>query len=397
MLTLPERWARELANRLAQRAIPCHMATSARERDAIGGLRYQVHIGEQNVPLGEADHARRRIWYPEDDLPGTYHFYAGSPDEMLGCLRVRVWGPGQVPPDLHTFYSMDMLPGVEALTTCDVTKMVVIPKVRGTTAMASLTGYSIYETVRAHQAALMFACCVPGLLHRYRAIGLRTYGGRLRNAPWGLAVQLIGITNDVEHTRRIGSPWYPALRRLQRERRLPADLPVLRKMAEDDRSALTEPDDAAPEIDAFARSGASAFLSALSPAALARVARYAMILDVPPDLVVTRLGVVERELFVVLGGEFVASRDGVDLRHMARGEVFGEIALLSEGGKRRAEVRSITPGRVLVLRRKLLSDLSASEPKIALEIYRALTQQLLGKLMEEPATVQPKAAAREAG
>jgi hypothetical protein len=388
MLSLPERWVRGMANRFVQRAIPCHLATTQRERDAIARLRYDVHVREQNVPLGDADHARQRIWYPDDDLPSTLHFYAGSPDEMLGCLRIRLWRPGQVPADVREFYSMDMLPGVDALTVCDVSKMVMVPKLRGTTAMAALSGYSIYETVRAHGNALMVACCAPGLLRSYRAIGLRTFGGRMRHTSWGLIIPLIGLTNELEHTYRIGSPWYPALRRLQREDRLPPDLPVLRRMAEQDRSALTDVGEVAPEIDAFARRGASSFLSSLSPAARASLARYAMVLDVPPGVCLTRHGVIERELFLVLDGEFAAFRDERELRRMVRGEVFGEIALLSDGGQRRAEVRALTAGRVLVLRRKFLPELSESDPRVALEIYRALTQELLGKLMAQPAPAE---------
>jgi predicted GNAT family N-acyltransferase len=384
MLSLPRRWARELGNRLAQRAVPCRLATTPRERDAIARLRYEVHVREQNVPLGEADHARQRLWYPDDDLETTLHFYAGSPDAMLGCLRIRLWRPGQVPAEQRAFYSMDVLPDVDALTVCDVSKMVVVPKLRGTTAMAALSGYSIHQTVREHGNHAMFACCAPGLLRSYRSIGLRTFGGRLRDTSWGLIVPLIGITNELDHTRRIGSPWYPALRRLESEGRLPPDLPTYRRMAERDRSALTDPEDVAPELDAFARRGASPFLAALSPIARKRLARYAMILDVPAGVSLTRHGVVERELFLVLDGEFAAFRDDRELRRMSRGEVFGEIALLSDGGQRRAEVRALTAGRVLVLRRKLLPELSASEPRVALEIYRALTQELLGKLMEEP-------------
>jgi hypothetical protein len=384
MLSLPQRWARELGNRIAQRAVPCHRATTPREREAIARLRYEVHVREHNVPLDEADHARQRLWYPDDDLPSTIHFYAGSPDEMLGCLRIRLWGPGQVPADMRAFYSMDLLPGLDALTVCDVTKMVVVPKLRGTTAMAALSGYSIYETVKEHGNHLMFACCAPGLLRSYQSIGLRTFGGRLRDTSWGLIVPLIGLTHEIEHTRRIGSPWYPALARLARAGRLPPDLPVYRRMADQDRSALTDPEEVASELDTFLRRGASSFLAALSASAREKLARYAMILDVPAGVCLTRHGVVERELFLVLDGEFAAFRDDRELRRMLRGEVFGEIALLSDGGQRRAEVRALTPGRVLVLRRKLLPELSGSDPRVALEIYRALVQELIRKLTEEP-------------
>lgn len=389
MLSSSQRLVRALTNRLLQRAVPCHEAKTQRERDAIARLRYQVHVREQNVPLGEADHEHQRIWYPDDDLPGTLHFYAGSADQMLGCLRIRIWRPGQIPADARAFYSMDRFADVDRHTVCDVGKMVMVPRLRGTAAMAALSGHSIYAAVAAHGIEVMFACCAPGLLRSYRAIGLRTFGGRLRHTNWGLIIPLIGITHDVEHTHRIGSPWYPPLRRLQAEGRLPADLPAYRARADRDRSALTSPNEIVPELEAFMARERSSFLAALSPRARSRLARYTMILDVPEGVCLTRQGVVERELFLALDGEFAAFRDGHELRRMSRGEVFGEIALLSEGGQRRAEVRALTPGRVLVLRRKFLPDLSKTEPRVALEIYAALTQALLGKLMDEPAAGLP--------
>lgn len=390
MLSLVEPWFRRLASRGAQRAIPCRAATTQAELDAIARLRYSVHVREQNVPLGEADHERKRIWYPDDDLPDTLHFYAGTMDDMLGCLRIRMWRPGQVPADLRAFYSMDALPGVSDLTVCDVTKMVVIPKLRGSAAMAALSGHSLHEAVTRYGNEAMFACCAPGLLRAYRAIGLRTFGGRIRHTAWGLVVPLVGITRDLEHTRRIGSPWYPALRRLEQEGKLPPDLPAIRAIAERDRSALTDPADVAPELVRFARSGTSSFLASLPREAIEALGRYGMILDVPAGVCLTRLGVVEREVFIVLEGEFGAWRDGRELRRMGAGQIFGEIALISEAGKRSAEVRAATPGRVLVLRRKVLAELSASKPKIALAIYGALTKELLEKLLENEAAAQRK-------
>lgn len=392
MLSHSQRLLRELANRLAQRVIPCHLATTQREREAIARLRYEVHIREQNVALSEADHDNRRIWYADDDLPDTLHFYAGSVDKMLGCARVRMWRPGQIPAEARAFYSMDRLPDLDSLTVCDGTKLIMVPSLRGTTAMASLSGYSIYQTVSLYRNEAMFACCAPGLLRSYRAIGLRTFGGRLRHTDWGLVIPLIGITHDVEHTRRIGSPWYPALRRLQAEGRLPQDIPAHRAKAEQDRSALTEPAELLPELDAFIRSGASPFLSALSLPARSQLARYAMILDVPAGVCMIRQGVAERELFIVLEGEFAALRGDRELCRMRRGEIFGEIALMSTTGHRHADVRALVPGRVLVLRRKFLPELSRTQPRIAIEVYRALTQELLGKLTSSPVPVAAAAA-----
>ena len=50
---------------------------------------------------------------------------------------------------------------------------------------------------------------------------------------------------------------------------------------------------------------------------------------------------------------------------MGKGEVFGEVSLFHDPGRRLFTVSALTPGRVLVLRHSLIRDLMASHPQLA--------------------------------
>jgi CRP-like cAMP-binding protein len=109
-----------------------------------------------------------------------------------------------------------------------------------------------------------------------------------------------------------------------------------------------------------------------------------VILDVPEGVSLCREGVAEHEVFLSLSGEFGVFRGGALVARMGPGHLFGEFALLSKIGRRYADVRALSAGRVLVLRRKFLRRLEESKPRAAVALYEALTQELLRKLMEPP-------------
>src|SRR3569832_800711 len=94
-----------LAN-LLTRLQPVRVARTEAERAAIFRMRYRVYVEEQgDASLPGADHARREIRTPEDDLPGVTLFYIGTPERIDGSLRVRAWAPGHLPPEFRERYS----------------------------------------------------------------------------------------------------------------------------------------------------------------------------------------------------------------------------------------------------------------------------------------------------
>jgi hypothetical protein len=90
-----------------------------------------------------------------------------------------------------------------------------------------------------------------------------------------------------------------------------------------------------------------------------------------------------KDVYVVIEGVLQANveQDGrtIELRRLVRGDVLGEVGLVR--GERSANVDCITPARLLCLEEKGLARLQRRYPRIAIRIYRNLSEILAGRLV----------------
>jgi CRP-like cAMP-binding protein len=90
-----------------------------------------------------------------------------------------------------------------------------------------------------------------------------------------------------------------------------------------------------------------------------------------------------KDVYVVIEGVLQANveQDGrtVELRRLVRGDVLGEVGLVR--GERSANVDCITPARLLCLEEKGLARLQRRYPRIAIKLYRNLSEILAGRLV----------------
>lgn len=361
------------------RLTPVHVARTEEERRAVFRMRYRIYFEEKNeLGVPYADHARREIHTPEDDSPQTALFYVGSPEDMKGSLRVVAWKPGQIPADFRRKYSLDRFPDIDTRAVCYVGFLMVEKTLRGTAGVVALTSGAVEKTVVDHGAEMMFSDCAPGLLNPYRRLGLRPYGGRLLSMHRGMQIPVAGITADLDHARRVGSPWYPTLKKLAAQHKLPAR----------DFSALlvpfghpgveTDVDRVQAAIEGSVGRHQAPFLAQFPPKIRRRLAQGGMIVDVDPDVDMLVEGFANKDIFVVLEGELEIRMGGSVVAKLGPGEVLGEIAFFRGSGQRSATVRSTTRGSVLHVRHGFLSRLASEHPAEALPIYEAL-----GRLVAE--------------
>jgi cAMP-dependent protein kinase regulator len=112
------------------------------------------------------------------------------------------------------------------------------------------------------------------------------------------------------------------------------------------------------------------------------VARHAQIAELPAGVELIREGEPGDALFVILEGEAVVHRDGVELRRVGPGAYFGELAIL-DGKPRSATVVAETDVRVAVVGIRMFRTL--------LREFSDLAEQLLVGLageLREARTVQ---------
>jgi CRP-like cAMP-binding protein len=92
---------------------------------------------------------------------------------------------------------------------------------------------------------------------------------------------------------------------------------------------------------------AVALFGSLDDQELESLASCAELVEIPSEGVdLTRQGDVGHAVFAVVGGTADVTIDGMPVRHLGRGDVFGEIAVLSSGG-RTATVTSTSPMRLV--------------------------------------------------
>lgn len=107
------------------------------------------------------------------------------------------------------------------------------------------------------------------------------------------------------------------------------------------------------------------------------------VVDVPADEVILRQGDAGDRLYVVVEGAVVPIAEGVPPKRLGcleEGEIFGEIAVVTEG-PRTATVETLVPTRLLSLDRRLLQRLVRHEPRVLRVLLRLLRERMVERLL----------------
>ncbi len=366
-----------------------YRADTEAERKAVYRLRYQVFVEELNKDLANADHHNREIRDPEDEQPNTTLFYTVSQGGFSGSLRVVMWQPRQLTRDISNTYALHLFPNIEKHPIAEVGRLVASSKSRGQLVLPALARAGYDFAVGEHGCHFAFSFCAPGLVRPYRRLGYRPYNAGMISTTDGLRVPLIMITSDRAYFEEVNSPLAPFVSLYfgpKRNRLAPLDLTPYRKiLGESENRIEVKPDQVWQQIQMELNrdSGPScSLMDNLSERELRKLAEQGVILQVQPYQRVTREDLHEREMFVILDGVFVVYSGEKRLAMLHKGDIFGEVALLLDSGKRLASIRALNRGKLLVLRRKFIEDMMERDPKIAAKllfnISRILAQRFAG-------------------
>ncbi len=106
-------------------------------------------------------------------------------------------------------------------------------------------------------------------------------------------------------------------------------------------------------------------------------------MEVPADLLVTRKGLGEREMYLILKCLFEVSDEGRHLSTMSKGDLFGKVAFFSHSGLHSAKVRAITEGRLLVVRAKSLGVMIDKDPATAARLLLVIGSIMADRLANQ--------------
>jgi len=375
-----------------------HKAETAAEREAIYRFRYQIYIEELKYNY-EADHERKWLKQAEDEQPWTTLLYTGSPDDISSTVRVQAWKPGEVPPAVFALTSMERFPGIERLGVSHIGRMMIRRSLRGKLVLPSLLAGGYEFLVGEKGADLAFLDCVPGIVRHYRQLGARPYGGRLIDLGYSPGIPLVIVLSDYAHLKRSGSIVAPLVKKyFGPGKRAPLDLEPYRHLFDSEQVPVEfDPEKVWAALQDRLLAGDEAiptFVDALSPGALFHLSESGYLLDVKAGDLITRAGIGQREMFVILEGACEVEGASKRIALLEKGDLFGEIAFFSESGERTATVRALSDCKLLVLRQKFLDELTTNDPEAACQILLNVSRimaERMGGMVRAAAASAPDA------
>ncbi len=362
------------------------IATTREEREAVYRLRYEVLISELDKGyLPSVDHANRWVRDPEDEDGSVTIFYTGTPDAVTGSVRVQVWQPGGIPAEIYRRFSLQLFPGIEDLQVGEVARLVVSRKVRGQLVVPALALAIFHHMLEGRGVQVGFVYCAPGLVRAFQGLGFRPYAGDVIPDEDGIRLPMIVLPADAAYFRRVGSPVASEVSRYfaehpdERER----IKPILDAVRMTTPHYKLDPTTVWHELQQRFIAGGSerpVLLQGLADEEIRELGEKGLTMDVPAGHPVMRQGLVEKELFVVLEGTFEGRLDGRRIAVMGKGDVFGEVSLFHDTGRRLFTVSALTPGRVLVLRRSFIEELMNARPELASRLLLNLARILAARV-----------------
>lgn len=360
------------------------VATTASEEEAVYRFRYRVLKDELGKPMPAADHENKRLADPEDYQDGAALFYTGTTHEITGTVRSRVWRPGRVPDEVVSQYSLERFPDHGEWTIVEYGRLVITGAARDRTVLPSLMRFLFERHAREDKADLILQRCPPALVRHYRAMGARPFGGRIIEDPIGPCVPLAMFPGDHRHLKACRSVLAPlSHKHYVRGDNRQVDFASYEPLFEKRAGVSFDPAQVWAQFQrGIIGAGVPSVFEGLSERALKRIMKSGYVLEVGPGDRIVREGIVDREVFVVLGGLFEVRVEDKPVRLLGAGEVFGIIAYFSSQGRRTANVVALRPGRVVVLSRTFLREFTRKDPDAGFTLMSNLSRLLADMLAE---------------
>lgn len=372
---------RAAAPELCDSLEPVYIAETQAEREAVFSFRYSVYTQELHRQVGSPDHDRQQLTDEEDNKPYTTLLYTRDGDGRLtSTIRIRQWGPGEVPKKDWDTFSMELFDGLRGLRTAELGRLMLEPGQRGKLGLVSIA-CALYELyARELSVDVVFVYCAVGLVRYYRLLGFRTYAGHLVPTPDGIEVPLLVIPSDRTYLDQVGSFVAPFVDVFYGPgRRPPLDITGWSHILDVDSAPVRfESGVIWTQVNRLrqAADGPPSMLDALSDDTVRKLSRQGFLMNVKAGQLLTEKGLFQREIFVILDGAFEVHDADRRLRLIGPGDVFGEIDFFGSSGRRTASVTAASDGQVLVLRRHFVDALIKSDPACAAEVLFGLARVL---------------------
>jgi CRP-like cAMP-binding protein/predicted GNAT family N-acyltransferase len=362
--------------------ITLRFAESDADREAIYRLRYEVYVEEMGYAFPGVDHQNRHLAEPFQRP--TRLLMAEEAGRLVGTLQFNWGAECAFTEDERRIYRLsDFVALVGDESTMIGSRFMTLPSHRDSDVPARLLD-RMFEFALDNDVKLLFGDCRPHLINNYLRLGFRTYAKTYNDPTVGMLAPLVFVIDDVAHLDRVRSrlaPLFRTKRPGQPDALVPMILSLLPRATPV--QLLSNPV-GSPDwtgLQSTLVEDEVSIFHGLEPQEVARLIEMSPVINCAPGDRIVGQDLAERSMFVVLDGTVEVMRGGKSVALMTRGAVFGEIAFLL-GIDRTADVVAVGDAKVIALRERALSDLIASESRLAARFLLNLARIACLKLAE---------------
>ena len=373
--------------------LPENMSVRVAQNDAdrarIYRFRYSVLVSELNDNPPGRDDVGRIVKTPIDDTSTI--LYLGSDSEVMGTVRLSYALVTPIPPNLYDAYQLKLFDDYADSDLSMTSAWVVAARWRNSPALAILLGAAFKMCLERH-IRFDFSNCAPAQLKLFQRLGYRRYAANFSDES-GLRVPQVMLLEDKRHLHQVKSPLFRIACQYETRsdailwftRRFPEAMKsaVIAAMDEDEfwiylsRQLHEDPNSSIPLLKSMSDSDAKRFIAA------------ATVISCAAGEVVINQGELGNEMFVILSGSVEVRAGGIDGRPIAdfgRGDIFGEVAFMSEV-ERSATVVATNNIEILVLTQSMLKNVMKTMPEAACQVLFNLSLILCGRLCHSTETL----------
>ncbi|HBA42445.1 MAG TPA: hypothetical protein DCZ07_05675 [Alphaproteobacteria bacterium] len=367
------------------------MARDDAARDRVFAFRYRVLVEASGLQSDYADHEAKTVREPLDH--GALQIYVADMQsgETAAALRLNAGALDSKIGDIGKMAGFGPFKEFSANALTMTSMLVIAPKYQ-TSSAASLAISAAYKMARKCGSLFDFTQCAPEMLPLYQKLGYRKFRDNFMDDTLGYQVPLVLVTQDYGHLTFVRSPLGAIARKMTNSsetaswfnRTFPdyANVPIESTLNDEDFWYLL-----ARKLNQSPLAGI-ALLDGLTYSEAIEFMRAGSVLDCPAGGRIMKKGQIGREMYVILSGavKVLAGADDAVVARLEKGELFGELAYLSES-PRTADIIADEDVELLVLTQKMMEKALAEMPAIAARILFNLSLILCGRLKNSTAVL----------
>ncbi|HEY3197524.1 MAG TPA: cyclic nucleotide-binding domain-containing protein [Nitrospirales bacterium] len=173
------------------------------DKEKMFAFRYRIYVEELGFMLPDADHPRKRLWDPLDDVATSYMVLDNQ--EVVGSLRIVFLQ--DVPDPTSLIHKFAMRPAIAAMgeaAICTTSRFIIHPGLRRSLAILHLMEAGYRHAVE-RGVRLNYGDCSPHLLPFYEHLGYRRYTYAYNDITFGFKFPILMLL-DRQHLAEVRSP-----------------------------------------------------------------------------------------------------------------------------------------------------------------------------------------------